>query len=460
MAGSDYHGFRSRRRPAARRSAWAGSVRLGVLFAVLVGINLYVFFFRGGTSIGDLMKTSAISKHAPGNPSAADTVVAPKKESAAGEHLDPNDDSILVKGDLRGHLGLSSALTERDIDHKQVMDLVDALKGVLDMRSLRPSQTFVVRLDPATKQIRTFRFAESPIRAVVAMRDASGTLRARRDDVELTVKRIKLGVRVNSSLGAALADAGEASSLISTVVTMFSWDINWYADTRDGDELRVIFEKKYNGRDFYRYGRVLAAEYRGRYGRHQAFYYKPRGAKSGGHYTPEGRSIRRDFLKTPLNFKRISSGFDRRRFHPVLHRTRGHFGVDYAADPGAFVWTVADGTVTKVGRYPGAGNKVVIQHKDGVVTEYMHLLRFARGIRRGVKVRQRQVIGYVGSTGLSTGPHLHYGMKINGKYVDPIKFRVGRGKLLPRAERARFRDTLHDRMAELEAIPVSADAEG
>jgi murein DD-endopeptidase MepM/ murein hydrolase activator NlpD len=177
-----------------------------------------------------------------------------------------------------------------------------------------------------------------------------------------------------------------------------------------------------------------------------------------GYFVPEGRSLRRAYLKTPLNFRRLSSRYNSKRFHPVLHTTKGHYGVDYAASVGTPVWAAAEGTVAMAARSGGAGNMVVLNHPSNVSTVYMHLSRFAKGLKAGQKVRQRQLIGHVGSTGLSTGPHLHYGMKVRGRYVDPLKFKIPKGEMLSRGDRIRFLDQLPDRMAALESIAIQATA--
>jgi murein DD-endopeptidase MepM/ murein hydrolase activator NlpD len=430
-------------------------MRLGLLFTILVGVNIYVFFFRGGTSIHDVLKSGAISKRSPASGGEADTKKKAGKEVAPARTEPQSGDSIVLQGSMKGHLGLAPAMTALNISDEQVMALVEALRPVLNMRALRPEHTFEVRLEPGSKRIRRFSYRLSSISSVVVQRRGD-ELEARKVEAELKVRQVRFGGKISSSLHSAIAEAGGSSAVAAELVDIFSWDVNWYTDPRAGDEFRIVVEKLYNGDEFYRYGNILAAEYQGEVGRFRAFYFKPDG-KKGGYFTPEGRYIRRDFLKTPLNFRRISSKFNRKRFHPILHRTRGHFGVDYAASRGTPVWSVADATVVSAGRSGGAGNKVVLRHKDGITTEYMHLSRFARGIRRGVKVSQKQVVGYVGSTGLSTGPHLHYGMRVRGRYVDPLTFNAGRGQLLPRAQRIEFLDSLPDRMAELERITLASN---
>lgn len=451
MRRQDYHGLRSKQYRSKRGGSWRGSMRLGLLFAVLVGINVYVFFFRGGTSIQDILKASAIKK------SGEDAAQKLKADPESGDDVmlggKAQVGTKVIKGSIKGHLGLAPALASVKLNQEQTDELVAALRPVLDMRTLQPRHQFEVHLDPASGNVRKFIYRLSKISAVVATRGRDGTLRARKAERKLDVKRLRLAGMVKTSLDQAILAKGEAYSLVSRFVSLLSYDINWYADPREDDEFRIIVEKRYLGGKFFGYGKMVGAEYKGILGRRQVFYYTNRAGK-GGYYTPEGRSVNRTFLKMPLNYRRVSSSFDRKRYHPVLHRTKGHYGVDYAADPGTPVWATADGTVTKSGRFGGAGKMVQLSHKNHVSTVYMHFSRIARGIKAGRKVRQRQVIGYVGSTGLASGPHLHYGIYVRGKYVDPMKFDGGKGPLLPKNERLRFLDKLPDLRADLESISL------
>lgn len=426
-------------------------MRLGALFALLVGINIYVFFFRGGTSIHDVLKTSALR----GKKSAAGEKVAATAKKESQPRPAEDDDSVLVQGSLKGHLGISGALLASKIDGAQVTELVAALGGELNLRSLRPEHTFEARLDPKSGQIRRFVYRTSPVASIEVNRDVRGALRAKKLESKLATKVVRVGGRVESSLNASMSKAGESSALVAAFVDLFSWDVNWYADPREGDEFRIVVEKQYLGDTFYRYGKILAAEYRGKVGRFQTFHFKP-SSGAAGYFVPEGRALRREFLKTPLNFRRLTSKYNAKRFHPVLHTTKGHFGVDYAAPTGTPVWAAADGKVVTAARAGGAGNMVVLSHAGNVSTMYMHLSRFAAGLKPGQKVKQRALIGYVGCTGLCTGPHLHYGIKVGGRYLDPLKFTPRKGEMLARPDRIRFLDQLPDRLAELEGIPVTA----
>ena len=212
---------------------------------------------------------------------------------------------------------------------------------------------------------------------------------------------------------------GGSPQLVLDFAEIFAWDFDFAADSQPGDQFRMLVEKLYAEDQFVEYGRILAAEYESEGTLHTAIYFPDK--KGGGYYTPEGESLRRAFLKSPLDFSRISSGYNRTRRHPVLGGVRPHLAVDYAAPTGTPVRAVADGVVKFAGRKGGYGNTVILRHRANYETIYSHLSRFGKGIRRGVKVTQRHLIGYVGSTGLSTGPHLDYRVIKDGYFVNPLK---------------------------------------
>ncbi|MCA9718696.1 MAG: M23 family metallopeptidase [Myxococcales bacterium] len=180
------------------------------------------------------------------------------------------------------------------------------------------------------------------------------------------------------------------------------------------------------------------------------------GTKNEGYYDEEGRGVAKTFLKSPLKFTRISSGFNPKRMHPVLHRVKGHMGTDYAAPEGAPVWAAADGTITFRGKRGGAGNMVIMRHEGGLSTLYMHLSKFARGQRVGQRVKQKTVIGYVGSTGLATGPHLHFGVRKGGRYVDPQSVGNHRAGGVGKQHLARYKRTIAPLVRQLDALAVPA----
>jgi murein DD-endopeptidase MepM/ murein hydrolase activator NlpD len=265
---------------------------------------------------------------------------------------------------------------------------------------------------------------------------------------------VEIGGTIDSSLYASIKSSGEQTQLVAFFVDVFAYDLNFYVDTHAGDHYRMIVEKEFLNGQFLRYGQVVAAEYSGQAGTFRAFYWKPPKAKEGRYFDEKGRAVEKTFLKTPLKYARVSSRFNPRRMHPVLHRRRGHFGVDYAAPTGTPIWAAASGVITFRGRKGGAGNCVMIKHDNGYATTYMHMSKFRKGQAVGKRVRQKDVIGYVGMTGLATGPHLHFSVKKSGRHIDPLKMKMSRGAPIARADRDEFEQHTGTLVTRLAAITV------
>jgi len=220
---------------------------------------------------------------------------------------------------------------------------------------------------------------------------------------------------VKSSLYAATDDAGMPEAAANQLTEIFSGDIDFHHDLRKGDKFTVVYEMTYSDGALVNTGRIQAAEFINRGQTYRAVYFQ------GDYYTPEGRSVRKTFLRSPIEFSRVSSGFTSSRFHPVLNRWRAHKGVDFAAPIGTRVKATSDGVVLSTGYQNGYGNFVAIGHQGRFTTVYGHLSRFAKGLHRGQRVAQGDVIGYVGMTGLTSGPHLHYEFKVDGQQRDPLR---------------------------------------
>jgi murein DD-endopeptidase MepM/ murein hydrolase activator NlpD len=295
---------------------------------------------------------------------------------------------------------------------------------------------------------------------VRAVRGADGALAGERSDAEISVEEVANGGTIESSQWAAGKATGEDAALVAFMVDVFAYDLDFYVDTHQGDTFRMIVEKEYVGPELLRYGRVLAAEYRGKAGTFRAFHWQPPGEPEGRYFDEQGRSIEKTFLKTPLKFSRVSSRFNPRRMHPILHVRRGHFGVDYAAPTGTPIWAAAPGKIVFRGRRGGAGNCVILAHDNGYQTTYMHMSRFQRGQSVGRRVRAKEVIGYVGMTGLASGPHLHFSVKIRGKYVDPQKIKMTRGAPVAKAQREEFERHIASNVARLATVSTVAAAPG
>src|SRR5690554_1698051 len=225
---------------------------------------------------------------------------------------------------------------------------------------------------------------------------------------------------ITSSLFGATDAAGIPDRIAIQMAEIFSSEIDFHTDLRKGDHFNVIYESQYRNGHFVRSGQVLAVEFTNQGKTHRAIMYRsPDGQVN--YFTPEGKSLHKSFLRSPLEFTRISSGFSLGRFHPVLQKMRAHKGVDFAAPTGTRVKAASDGIVSFVGVKGGYGKVVILKHQNNMSTLYAHLSRFATGLRRGQRVSQGQIIGAVGMTGLATGPHLHYELLVNGRHVDPMK---------------------------------------
>jgi murein DD-endopeptidase MepM/ murein hydrolase activator NlpD len=333
--------------------------------------------------------------------------------------------------------------------------IVAALSKLFDVKLIRGGQTYLVHADESGEP-ESFEYHPSAVTRYVVTRGASGAWVATRVDQPVETKVVTIAGSIDSSLYESVQKAQEGRALAGLLVEVLAWDVNFYTDTHPGDHWKVMVEKQYLGGQFYRYGHLLAAEYGGHagVGTVRAFYWKPNRPNAEGHYfDAQGQAITKTLLKTPLRFVRISSKFDRHRFHPILHVEKAHLGIDYAAPVGTPVWASATGKVVECEMKRGSGNTVVISHPNGLSTRYYHLSRFARGMKAGKMVKQKDVIGFVGTTGLSTGPHLHFSVTKNGAFVDPSKVQVNRDA--PVAEPAAYQAAIRPRIAALRTLDAA-----
>ena len=231
--------------------------------------------------------------------------------------------------------------------------------------------------------------------------------------------QMKSGV-IDSSLFASTDSAGVPDNVTTQIVDIFSSDIDFHRDLRKGDRFTVVYESLHNDGELARAGRILAVEFVNQGTSYKAVYFQADDGNSG-YYAPDGKNLRKAFLRSPLEFSRVSSGFSSARFHPVLQTWRAHKGVDYAAPTGTIVKATANGIVAFAGWQSGYGNIVILQHQGQYTTAYGHLSAFSKGLRKGQRVSQSDVIGYVGATGMATGPHLHYEFRVSGVQRDPLR---------------------------------------
>jgi murein DD-endopeptidase MepM/ murein hydrolase activator NlpD len=328
-------------------------------------------------------------------------------------------------GGLLDDLGVASAEAYRLISATRRMKGRD--KGI-DYRRLRPKDLVTLRMESGRIsfiEVRREYATETPsVQRAVAQAD---TYEIRQVDFAVDIKLALVRGSIQSTLSESVDELGEYPVLLNKYVELFGWAMDFYRETRRGDEFTVLVEKLY--------GRLLSGVYKsGLHGEMIAFRAE---LKKGGYavYDASGKSMQRAFLRNPVPITRITSSYGM-RFHPVLGRRKKHNGVDYGAATGTKVWSVARGRV-KYAAWAGASGKlVIVSHANGYETIYAHLSRI--NVRKNQYVAQRQLVGRVGTTGRSTGPHLHYGMKRHGRYVDPLRQRFARGAALPKAKKAGF----------------------
>jgi murein DD-endopeptidase MepM/ murein hydrolase activator NlpD len=243
---------------------------------------------------------------------------------------------------------------------------------------------------------------------------------------------------LDAGVSDAQLDNSNRQRLAWALADVYAWEIDFTRDIRPGDRFQVVFERLVSEDGEVRLGRVLASDLTISGKSLTAFRFEPAAGRSAMYYDAEGGSLRRAFLRAPVEFRRISSNFAGARFHPVLGRKRRHEGTDYAARPGTPVMASGNGTVIRAGWAGGYGNLVELRHLNGITTRYGHLRSIARKIRRGVRVEQGQTIGYVGSTGLASGPHLHYEFRVNGVPKDSRRVKIGAGAPVDPKDRPAF----------------------
>ncbi|MBC8068105.1 MAG: peptidoglycan DD-metalloendopeptidase family protein, partial [Deltaproteobacteria bacterium] len=355
-------------------------------------------------------------------------------------------DPELPPGSQRGTVSSGQSLSRIAASFGQggaaIAELVAALTPVMDPATVREGTAWSAQLDEAGV-LQSFTLERSVTTRIEVGRDAHGKLVARELELPTVLEQVAIAATIDSSLSAAIVGAGGDAGVVASVVDVFASDIDFYTDPRVGDRIALVVERRKLGDEVVEHRRVLAAVYRGdEVGEVRGLWWTPPGASSGSWYTPAGKSLDRTLLKSPLKYTRLSSGFNPKRMHPVLHRVKGHYGVDYAAPVGTPVWAAAGGEIVFRGEKGPAGNMIVLAHDGGFSTVYMHLSKFAAGQAVGSRVAQKSVIGYVGTTGRSTGPHLHFGVKRSGRWVDPSLVRAIERPGVSAKQRARFdRDT-------------------
>ena len=309
---------------------------------------------------------------------------------------------------------------------------ISSLSGVYDPRRIRPGDTIRLYFQGGEDraELTGLAFRSDPGASVLANRISTGGFAAREVMMPTSFENMFISAKVETSLYASALALGATAREIEALADAFSYDVDFQRDVRPGDHFELVFERWYDDEgQTVRTGSLLFVSLESRRGARAFYSFLAPGDSRDDWYDADGKSARRFLMRTPINGARLSSGYGMRR-HPILGYSRMHRGTDFAAPTGTPILAAGDGTIMRSGPFGSYGNHVRIRHGDGYETSYSHLSRFASGMRAGARVRQGQVIGYVGTTGRSTGPHLHYEVMRRGQQVNPMTLRVANGRNL------------------------------
>jgi murein DD-endopeptidase MepM/ murein hydrolase activator NlpD len=415
-------------RPPARKALAIGA---SVAFAALLGVAI----------------AGALGKVRVPAPPAA--VAAPEPAKPPPAPPERFEEEILRLG---RNETISVALTRANVDPPDLLAAIQALEGIFPFRKARPGDQLRVERRAGESALHRLSIRQGAIDEWLVERAATGGLTASKRQVAVRTEVARVAVKVRSSLYESIQAAHEDPGLAVLAADVLAWDVDFYQDVRNGDRMKVIVEKIFADDRFVRFGEVLATEYDGSAsGRKRLFRYTdPEGRTS--YYDDDGQSAQRGFLRSPLKYAQITSGFGSRR-HPLKGYVQQHPAIDYGAPTGTPVWAVGDGAVKSAGWLGDCGNAVQLRHRNGLETLYCHLSGVA--VHAGGHVNQKQVIGWVGSTGASTGPHLHFGVKRNGSYVNPLALKLPREAPIKREWMDGFREQIGPLRARLDAEPVA-----
>jgi len=342
------------------------------------------------------------------------------------------------------------------LDIGELLELRKASADVYRLRNLYPGQSYKILVDD-NDRVNSFSYWIDDNSILNITRSDSGFY-AEKVPIAYEKRILYMDRTIEDNLISSAGEGKEGLMLALNISDIFAWDIDFTSDLRNEDTFKVIVEGLYLDGEFKKYGDILCVEFMNNGKTYQAYRFEYEGKTE--YYDSEGKTLRRAYLKAPLSFRRISSTFSNGRFHPILKRYRPHHGLDYAAPTGTPVSAIGSGTVVFSGIKGSYGKFVIIKHPNGYKSYYGHLSKIEKNIRVGVRAEQGQIIGYVGATGLATGPHLHYELRINDKPVNPLTGSLPRGKPIPSnmmTEFRQFRNEMDNQLASINppAIEVS-----
>lgn len=369
------------------------------------------------------------------------------KQKSQTSQSTPPTDPLLKTVTVGNGDTLSTVFAQVGLSANDLHEALSSSKDAKKFSRLRIGQVLDFKLTTDGK-LESVRSKLSDLESIALSRTDKG-YSFKRDLVKPEVRTTYSHGVINSSLFLSAKRAGLSHSLTMDLANVFGYDIDFALDIREGDEFEVIYEEHVVNNKQVGNGNILAARFTNRGKTYTAVRYT---SKQGvtSYYNADGNSMRKAFIRTPVDFARISSRFSMGRRHPILNKIRAHKGVDYAAPRGTPIKAAGDGRVQLAGRKGGYGNTVVILHGNSFRTLYAHMQGFAKGVRTGSNVKQGQIIGYIGTTGLSTGPHLHYEFQVNGRHVDPLSQKLPMADPIARNEKQRFMELSKPLMARMD----------
>jgi len=328
-------------------------------------------------------------------------------------------------------------MVSHGVEVRDVGELLAACNSLPELQRLRPGELLNLFFATDSQQLTKVRYQNSKGKVLTLAHGDHGWITSRYTKPLVVTPALARGT-IKDSLYQSAMDEKIDFELALELADIFAWDIDFFVDLRPGDNYTFLYEQKYKEGKLVGNGRITAAHFQNDSTRHLAYYYKVPG-RAADYYDDEGKSLRKQFLKSPLRYSRISSGYSRRRLHPILKIYRPHPGIDYAAPTGTPVVTVGDGRVILKGWKNGYGRCITIRHNNRYTTTYGHLSRYAAKVKVGSNVKQGEVIGYVGASGLASGPHLDFRMKKNGRFVNPLKMRFPAARPVPESHMEDFK---------------------
>lgn len=344
----------------------------------------------------------------------------------------PQYDSLQIQ--VKSGDSLDRLFRKHKLDLGHLAAIVELPEAGKHLRLLRPGDRFEIQHEQG-KLVSLYRELDLTNALLVSRGEAGFAAEIVERQIEVQ-KRLAYG-RIETSLFESAASGGMPDKLIMNLAGIFAWDIDFVLDIRKGDDYYILYEEIYQDGQFVTAGQIVAAEFNNNGRTFQAIRYVDKEGRSD-YFTPDGRSVRKAFIRAPVDFTRISSSFNPQRRHPILNTIRAHRGVDYAAPGGTPIKAAGDGTVIHRGRKGGYGNAVILQHGGNITTLYAHMSKFAGSAKLNGRVRQGDVIGYVGATGLATAPHLHYEYRLNGVHRNPRTVQLPQADPIREEYRAEF----------------------